>query len=202
MTLFQQGGPMMWPLLAVSVASLAVMAERFVVFTTTSFPKGDTLASVLDMARQGRKGEALSRVEETAPFFTEFFSALLANGSFRQREEHAQLAGEEALFGLSRRLDFLATAATAAPLMGLLGTVMGMISAFSRLASSGNVDITMLAGGIWQALLTTAAGLGIAIPSLLAHRWFRRQHEKTAFAMQRTAALLLDNTMPGPGPKP
>ncbi len=62
-----------------------------------------------------------------------------------------------------------------------------MIKAFSRLSASGNVDITMLAGGIWQALLTTAAGLSVAIPALIAHRWFCRQHEKAAYAMQHTA---------------
>ncbi|MDY0225828.1 MAG: MotA/TolQ/ExbB proton channel family protein [Desulfomicrobium apsheronum] len=192
MNLFQQGGPMMWPLLAISTAALAVMAERFVIFTTTRFPSRDMLTSILDMLRQDKKNGALELVENNAPFFTKFFVALLTKGTPRQREERALVAGEEILFELSRRLDFLATAATTAPLMGLLGTVMGMISAFSRLANSGNVDITMLAGGIWQALLTTGAGLGIAIPSLLAHRWLLRQHEKTAFAMQQTAALLLD----------
>jgi biopolymer transport protein ExbB len=192
MTLFQLGGPMMWPLLAMSVASLAVMAERFVIFTTTRFPNHDMLAAMLDMLRQDRKSDALELVNVNAPCFANFFAALLANGAPRQRQDRVLASGEEILFGLSRRLDFLATVATTAPLMGLLGTVMGMISAFSRLANSCNVDITMLAGGIWQALLTTGAGLGIAIPSLLAHRWFLRQHDKTAFSLQQAAALLLD----------
>ncbi|SNR74359.1 outer membrane transport energization protein ExbB [Humidesulfovibrio mexicanus] len=198
MNLFQQGGPLMWPLLALSVATLAVMAERFVVFTTTHFPDRDSLSSILEMLRQGNTRDSLALVQDSAPFFAAYFVALLAPGTARQREAHAQLAGEEALFSLSRRLDFLSTAASAAPLIGLLGTVAGMISAFSKLASSGNVDITMLAGGIWQALLTTGAGLCIAIPALLAHRWFLRQHEKTAFAMQRAAALLLEVEPPEP----
>lgn len=192
MNMFQQGGPLMWPLLALSVAALAVMAERFVVFTTTRFPGRESLASLLDRARQGDTRGCLALVQDSAPFFTAYFAALLEPGTVRQRETHAQLAGEEALYDLGRRLDFLSTAASSAPLIGLLGTVAGMISAFSRLAGSGNVDITMLADGIWQALLTTGAGLCIAIPALLAHRWFLRQHEKTAFAMQRAAALLLE----------
>lgn len=200
MSLFAQGGPMMWPLLAMSVAALAVMAERFVVFTTTPFPGRDALASILAALRtQGPEG-ALRLAESRAPHYGRFFAALLAGGAARQREERARLAGEEALFDLGRRLDFLATAASAAPLMGLLGTVMGMVSAFSRLAGSGNVDITLLADGVWQALLTTGAGLCIAIPALLAHRWFLRQQEKTAFAMQRAAALLLDQAPSEPEP--
>jgi biopolymer transport protein ExbB len=67
-----------------------------------------------------------------------------------------------------------------------------MISTFSNLAASGNVDINMLAGGIWQALLTTAAGLAVALPALLAHRWFCSQYDKTAYAMQRAANVFLD----------
>ena len=77
--------------------------------------------------------------------------------------------------------------------MGLLGTVIGMISTFSNLSASGNVDITLLAGGIWQALLTTAAGLAVAIPALLAHRWFCNQYEKTAYRMQHAANQFLND---------
>jgi biopolymer transport protein ExbB len=79
-----------------------------------------------------------------------------------------------------------------APLLGLLGTVLGMIQTFSRLSSAqGAIDMTTLADGIWQALLTTAAGLLIAIPAVAAHQVFLRREDGIAFAMGRLANLSL-----------
>ncbi len=182
----------MWPLFILSIASLAVMGERFFVFSTNRFPKAERLDELVNLARQHKNEKILNLVEETSPLYLKIFNALFSPLPDREKKHEVQLAGEEILFSLNRRLDFLATVATAAPLIGLLGTVLGMIKAFSRLSASGNVDITMLAGGIWQALLTTAAGLSVAIPALIAHRWFCRQHEKAAYAMQHTANMLLE----------
>ncbi|WP_207261460.1 MotA/TolQ/ExbB proton channel family protein [Desulfovibrio sp. Huiquan2017] len=188
MNILQQGGVMMWPLLVLSVAALAVILERFVVFTTSRFPSPSTLDGLLETFRtQGRDAAALKGAE-TAPAFGAFFQACFSE-SGNGREAAIQSAGDDILFRFNARLDFLSTAAATAPLMGLLGTVLGMINAFSRLSSSGDVDITVLAGGIWQALLTTAAGLCIAIPAVLAHRWFCREYDKIAHAMQHTARL-------------
>ncbi|ACS78421.1 MotA/TolQ/ExbB proton channel family protein [Maridesulfovibrio salexigens] len=192
MNILQQGGLIMWPLFLLSIASLAVMGERFFVFSTNRFPKAERLNEIVNLARQHNTDKILSLVEETSPLYLKIFNALFSQLPNREKKHEVQLAGEEILFSLNRRLDFLATVATAAPLIGLLGTVLGMIQAFSRLSASGNVDITMLAGGIWQALLTTAAGLSVAIPALIAHRWFCRQHEKAAYAMQHTANMLLE----------
>ncbi|MFW5500969.1 MULTISPECIES: MotA/TolQ/ExbB proton channel family protein [unclassified Maridesulfovibrio] len=192
MNILQQGGLIMWPLFILSIASLAVMGERFFVFSTNRFPKAERLDELVNLARQHKNEKILNLVEETSPLYLKIFNALFSPLPDREKKHEVQLAGEEILFSLNRRLDFLATVATAAPLIGLLGTVLGMIKAFSRLSASGNVDITMLAGGIWQALLTTAAGLSVAIPALIAHRWFCRQHEKAAYAMQHTANMLLE----------
>ncbi len=197
MTLMHQGGFMMWPLLIVSVAALAVIAERFMTFTTTRFPNEQAVQKAFTLARSGNISEAVDAICESTQLYRPFFYALFEKTDPQTREQHITQVGEETLFTLSRRLDFLATVSAAAPLMGLLGTVLGMINAFSRLASSGSVDIAMLSGGIWQALLTTAAGLSIAIPSLLAHRWFCRMHAKTAFSLQKTAvAYLTPSTQP------
>ncbi|MDD3312173.1 MotA/TolQ/ExbB proton channel family protein [Pseudodesulfovibrio sp.] len=189
MNILQQGGLLMWPLLALSVAALAVILERFVVFTTRRFPAPAALDALLETFRSRGGEAAIKDAEENSPAFLDFFRACFGTGDAARSEAAIQAAGEDVLFEFNARLDFLATTATAAPLMGLLGTVIGMINAFSRLSASGDVDITMLAGGIWQALLTTAAGLCIAIPTLLAQRWFCRQCDKTAFAMQRAARL-------------
>ncbi len=192
MNILEQGGPMMWPILALSVLSLAVIAERFLAYTTRRFPSPGKLDPALSLYREGDTDAALKLVEDAAPFYAPYFAALFRDAPPEPRERNVQRAGEALLFALNRRLEFLATTATAAPLMGLLGTVIGMIATFSNLSASGNVDITLLADGIWQALLTTAAGLAVALPALLAHRWFLNQHDKTAFAMQRAANTLLD----------
>ena len=192
MNILYQGGFMMWPLLIVSIASLAVIGERFVVFTTRPFPSAEKLASILSDFRQNGRQNALLPIEKNAPSYLPFFEVLLDDQALPLKEKGIQLAGEEVLHSLNHRLDFLATIANTAPLMGLLGTVLGMINAFSRLSAAGDVDISMLAGGIWQALLTTAAGLSIAIPTMLAHRWFCRQQEKTAYAMQHAANAFLE----------
>lgn len=195
MNILQQGGFMMWPLLILSIASFAVVAERFVVFTTRRFPASESLRELFTLARNGDKGAALERIENDAPTYLPLFKILFSDNPEKEKGQELQIAGESLLFSLSRRLDFLSTVVATAPLIGLLGTVFGMIEAFSRLSASNNVDITMLAGGIWQALLTTAAGLCITIPTLLAHGWFCRQHEKTAYAMQRASNAFLEQEM-------
>lgn len=192
MNLLQQGGFMMWPLLILSIASLAVMAERFIVFTTRRLPSARALTPIFDLFQTQGSDAALHEVEDIAPTYLQFFNALFNDLPLPAKEQKIHRVGEEVLFSFRRRLDFLATVATTAPLIGLLGTVLGMINAFSRLSASGNVDITMLAGGIWQALLTTAAGLSVAIPSLLAHRWFCREYDKNAFAMQHMSNTFLE----------
>ncbi|NJB66476.1 biopolymer transport protein ExbB [Desulfobaculum xiamenense] len=193
MNILAQGGIMIWPIMALSVPALAIIAERFVAFTTTGSPAGDALERIIGSALRGDANAALSTARTQCPGCADMFESILATSGRTARERAATAAGEAILFRLGRRLDFLSATATAAPLMGLLGTVLGMIDAFSRLASAGSgVDITTLAGGIWQALLTTAAGLTVAIPALLAHSWFRRQLEKRAFALQSAANSLID----------
>jgi biopolymer transport protein ExbB len=186
---------MMWPLLILSIESFAVVAERVVFFTTRRFPASDSLGELFTLARNGEKEAALERIENDAPTYLPLFKILFNDSPEKEKGQELQLTGENLLFSLSRRLDFLSTVVATAPLIGLLGTVFGMIEAFSRLSASNNVDITMLAGGIWQALLTTAAGLCVTIPTLLAHGWFCRQHEKTAFAMQRASNIFLEQKL-------
>jgi biopolymer transport protein ExbB len=191
MHILEQGGFMMWPILALSILSLAVIAERFLAFTTRRFPTADTLAPAFALYRENDPEAAIRLIENVAPFYAPLFATFFKDRPLAQKEKDILHTGEALLFALQRRLEFLATVATAAPLMGLLGTVIGMISTFSNLSASGNVDITLLASGIWQALLTTAAGLAVAIPALLAHRWFCNQYDKTAYRMQHAANQFL-----------
>ena len=93
---------------------------------------------------------------------------------------------------LEKHLSLMAVLARLAPLLGLLGTILGMIATFAHIADSGSgINMTLLASGIWQALLTTAAGLSIAIPSLLALHWFRQRVSDIADALNATANAAL-----------
>jgi biopolymer transport protein ExbB len=178
MNLIQQGGVMMWPLVLLSVPALGIILERLVFFIAHRFPA----------AADGQPPEP----SEEPDLFSPFFDSLTRDIPAGQREENVALASKEILFRFGQRLDFLASVSTTAPLLGLLGTVVGMVQAFSKIAGTqGGMDISLLADGIWHALLTTAAGLVIAIPSLMAHQWFCSRTRNTAFEMERYANRVL-----------
>lgn len=164
MGLIELGGWMMWPLLAVSVAALAIVVERALVFMGCPFPDSRFPGLVLEAMRTGDVRPLAARLE-AVPSLRDF--AALLGSPLPNREAALRLAGETVLERLEARLSLLSVLARLAPLMGLLGTILGMITTFSRIAEArSGVDMSLLAGGIWQALLTTAAGLCIAIPAL------------------------------------
>ena len=179
---------MMIPIALFSLAALAVIIERFITFSTLSFPKKSAVDHFIALAEQGVTAPPDTLPgEEGGPFY-ELLSAAAGPGDKETRETAAGAAGDALLFSLGRRLDFLSMVGTTAPLMGLLGTVLGMVHVFADVAGAGNAaDIALLADGIWQALITTAAGLGVAVPTLIAHGYFVRQMDKAAFWMQQTA---------------
>jgi biopolymer transport protein ExbB len=178
--LFQQGGWVMYPLLALSVIAIAIIPER-------------ALFYLLSRARSGNAAEELAALRRecgdwkaAAECFAEkqkrvYFLPLVA-AYFDSLDEAPRLF-EERLFAQAkkivmineRRLPMLASIASIAPLLGLFGTVLGMIEVFQKLAAlGGRADVALLSGGIWVALLTTAFGLLVAIPALLAHHYFSR----------------------------
>ncbi len=161
MELMTLGGPLMWALLAVSIAVLAIIVERWLVLSRYKVPKGLTAVSTVEDVRAALRGvEALS----------EFAAAV---DMPRASEGRLVLAGEAVVAKMEERLGVLATLARAATLLGLLGTILGMIDTFSVVAATtSGIDMTLLADGLWQALITTAAGLVIAIPAFLAYAWF------------------------------
>ena len=183
MGLIELGGWMMWPLLAVSVAALAIVVERALVFMGCPFPDSRFPGLVLEAMRTGDVRPLAARLGSPLP----------------NREAALRLAGETVLERLEARLSLLSVLARLAPLMGLLGTILGMITTFSRIAEArSGVDMSLLAGGIWQALLTTAAGLCIAIPALFFLSCFQGKVRRVADALNKAgnAALLADG---GPG---
>lgn len=192
MGLIELGGWMMWPLLAVSVAALAIIVERALVFMGCPFPDARFPGFVSEAARTGDVRPLAARLEAVPPLRD--FAVLLA-APIPNREAALRLSGEMVLERLEARLSLLSVLARLAPLMGLLGTILGMIATFSRIAEArSGVDMALLAGGIWQALLTTAAGLCIAIPALFFLSCFQGRVRRVADALNKAgnAALLAD----------
>lgn len=194
MTWIDQGGLLMWPLLFLSVVALAVILDRMIVFSTLKLPNDAQQNDLLDVIKKGCDRDAEDRAKAFTPEFISLVDGLSRNASQEKRERMATLHIEELIRNLDKRVGWLATTGRVAPLLGLLGTVLGMIHTFSSLSAvrGGALDMTLLADGIWQALITTASGLIIAIPCVMAHQAFVRSQETIAFKLTRFANLALD----------
>ncbi|MBQ3172170.1 MAG: MotA/TolQ/ExbB proton channel family protein [Mailhella sp.] len=188
MNIFMLGGWMMWPLALVSVMVTAIIIERTLLFSSCPFPARD-FTERLEKAVEGDTAPLLEAMGRIA--LLKRFSGLMAS-SHPQREASLRIEGEAVVRKLEKHLSMLSILARLAPLMGLLGTVLGMISTFSEIASAqAGVNMNQLAGGIWQALITTAAGLVIAIPALFFLHHFQSRVNSVASALSEAANAML-----------
>ena len=188
MNIFMMGGWMMWPLALVSVMVTAIIIERFLLFSSYPFPAGD-FTERLEKAVEGDTAPLLEAVEKVA--LLKRFADIMAS-THANREASLRIEGEAVVRRLEKHLSMLSILARLAPLMGLLGTVLGMISTFSEIANAqAGVNMNQLAGGIWQALITTAAGLVIAIPALFFLHHFQSRVNAVASALSEAANAML-----------
>jgi len=175
MSLILKGGILMIAIALCSIIALATIIERLVQINRARKQNGKFLDAIRGRIRRGNLEEAKQICAEhsSSPLSAIFLEALrhVPFGEKRTMEAIRD-AGERQAESLEKNVDWLATIAGGAPLLGFLGTVLGMINAFQRIeALGGNVDSSVLAGGIWQALLTTAAGLTVAVPVFFAHNY-------------------------------
>jgi len=188
------GGWLMAPILLCSVLSVAIIAERFWALRRSNVVPTGVGQQVEDWAArheldrrhidQLRSGSALGRV----------LAAALVN-RHRSRElikEAVEDTGRHVVHELERFLNTLGTIAGISPLLGLLGTVIGMIKVFSAILVHGVGDATQLAGGISEALITTAAGLTVAIPSFFFYRYFKGRVTAYVVSMEEQAINLIE----------
>lgn len=188
MNIFLMGGWMMWPLALVSVTATVIVAERLLLFSSCPFPAKD-FTGRLEHAVEGDIAPLLEALRKT-PMLCRFADAM--ERPRPGREAALRIEGEAVVKKLENHLSLLSILARLAPLMGLLGTVLGMISAFSEIANAqAGVNMNQLAGGIWQALITTAAGLFIAIPALFFLHHFQRRTNDVAAALSEAANVVL-----------
>ncbi|WP_346665633.1 MotA/TolQ/ExbB proton channel family protein [uncultured Mailhella sp.] len=188
MDILLMGGWMMWPLTLISITATAIIVERLLLFSSFRFPPRSASA-LLEEAVRGNRAPLLAELEKVERL-RRFASLLSADGP--GKEAALRIEGESVVKALEARLPLLSILARLAPLMGLLGTVLGMIETFSEIANAqAGVNMNQLAGGIWQALITTAAGLVIAIPSLFFLHYFQTRVQQAAEALSETANAVL-----------
>jgi len=192
-----KGGWLMLPILLCSIFSLAIIIERLIYFSRIKLNISELLTQILSYVRRNRIREAIQVCEKYPSYLTNILKAGLLH--YDQSKEVIREAMEEASLyeipKLERNINFLSTIAHISPLLGLLGTVMGMVKSFyvieQKAAIVGMVNPSDLAGGIWEALLTTAAGLCVAIPSFIAYNYFvHRVNLYTLTAERATTELL------------
>jgi len=182
------GGPVVMLLLSLSVIALALVLVKLVQFHRAQLWRRQPAEQALQLWQQNRAEEALRVADSSANPAARALARAL-RGQYRQlpearvREEVLRY-GSDALFQLRRGLRPLEVIGSLAPLLGLLGTVLGMIEAFQQLEAAGNqVNPAILSGGIWQALLTTAVGLSVAIPVVAILNYLERRVDHLAHEM-------------------
>src|ERR1700745_2945075 len=178
----------MWPILACSIISIAVFAERLFYFHRATIHVGEFLKGLANLIKRRNFAEALHESAGTpGPVARVFHAAILRHDMPRSElREIVQEAGQLEVPKLERFLGVLATLAFLAPLLGLLGTVSGMIDAFGMIASHGGyATVTELSGGIYKSLLTTAAGLVVAAPTFVAYSYLSSRVNTLMHDMER-----------------
>ena len=196
----EAGGPIIIILTVLSVVGLALIVVKLVQFTLLRVGDHRFVERIWAEIRDGHPDDALAHVASrngvVARVMETALRAKAIAGDTPSAREEVERVAKAKLDGLERGLPLLSLIATVSPLLGLLGTVLGMIEAFQRLETAGDrVDPAILSGGIWEALLTTAAGLSVAIPAAAFYTWLQRavdvagQHMEDAATRVFTANL-------------
>jgi len=196
--IFKAGGPLMWPILLCSIFALAITMEKLLHLHKIRIDVKGFLDSVIEKLKHANVKEAVSICEKTnAPVSNILKAGILKyNASRDEIKEAMEDASLYEVPRLEKNLSALATIAHISPLLGLLGTVTGMVRAFQviqvKATSLNPVSPGDLAGGIWEALLTTVAGLMVAIPTYVAYNFFVSRVNSIIVNMERAATELVN----------
>jgi len=185
----------MLPIILASIVAAAIIIERYITIRKSTSNTRHLMMKLKGLILKGDVEEAIAVCNET-PGPT---AKVLKQGIARLHKDKEEIkeaiesAGKEQVFYLERYLGVLATIAGVAPLIGFLGTVTGMIEAFMEIERlSGNVNATVLAGGIWEALMTTAAGLIVGILTYVCYNYFVTRVQRFVFEIESSSNELLE----------
>jgi len=188
------GGWLMFPIIACSIIAFGIILERFWTLQNKKVIPKHLVATIWHWVKEGQLDS--SKIEEISK--QSALGRILASGlnnRHLQRErikESIEETGRQVVHELERFLNTLGTIAAISPLLGLLGTVIGMIKVFNAIINSGVGNAAPLAGGISQALITTAAGLSVAIVALMFHRYFHGRVDELVVKMEEEAIKMVD----------
>ena len=192
--LVQAGGWLMVPILLCSVISAAICVERFWTLRATQIVPKNLLVQVWNRIRNNEMDNKKLRELRAGSPLGQILAAGISNhkrGREQMKESIEEVAGH-VVHEMERYLNTLGTVAAVTPLLGLLGTVIGMIKVFTAIKLEGTGNAAVLAGGISEALITTAAGLSVAIPSLFFFRFFQRRVDELVITMEQEALKLVE----------
>jgi len=178
----------MWLIFLGSVIGLGVFAERLLFYHRCSVPIGPFLKGIRQLLKRGEYEEALSRCDDAYGPAVKVVQSALLKRDLRKTElkEVVQEVAQLEMPRIEAHLSILSTVAHVMPLLGLFGTVTGMIDAFLEMTqAAGATPISQLAGGIWEALVTTAGGLGVAIPAYVAFNYLNSRVNSLVSDMER-----------------
>jgi len=197
-SIITHGGWLMLPIIFCSVISLAIIIERFFYFSTIRLNTLQNLPHIFDYVRRNRIKEAIEEIERLPSFLANILKAALLHYDQPKDviKEAMEAASLEEFPKLEKNLNFLNMIAHISPLLGLLGTVVGMIKCFyvieQKAGVYGVVNPSDLASGIWEALLTTAAGLSVAIPTILAYNYFVHRVNLYILSAEKACSELIE----------
>ncbi|MCU0835413.1 MAG: MotA/TolQ/ExbB proton channel family protein [Chromatiaceae bacterium] len=190
----QAGGWLMLPILACSVAAMAIVLERLWTLRRRRIMPDKLVNQVFQLhARNQLTSERIAEIRDGSPLGRMLTAGLVNRNHSREvMKEAINDTGRQVVADMERYLNTLATIASVTPLLGLLGTVFGMIDIFGVIMDAGVGNPGVLAGGISKALITTAAGLSVAIPALMFHRYLDSRVTKLTIAMEEQALRLVE----------
>ena len=195
--IIQTGGPVMWMIGLLSVIAVTIFIERIIFFTRSSANPENLELNLCSAIFEDDPKRATELVNESDSSIHRLFRAGISHWMI-DHEAMKMLLEQEVrreIFRWEKGLNILATITRVAPLLGLLGTVIGMVEIFQNLAGSASAPMVALAGGIWKALFTTVAGLSVAVPVILGHTFLSSRVDDQEETLNRGADFLLREHM-------
>ena len=192
--LISRGGVVMYPIILCSIIALGVFLDRLWVLRRKNIIPGEFIRNVEEQVKNQKISEAIFLCQGDDSSIAKIFLAGLKNagrGMWLVKEAIEEMGGREGVI-LEKHVGILSTIANLTPLLGLLGTVSGMIKTFNVISLQGVGNPALLAGGISEALITTATGLGVAIPTLVCYRILKDKAEALIFEMEENSLKIIE----------
>ena len=192
--IIKSGGWLMLPIILCSIVAIAIIIERFWTLSAARISPRYTLGQVWTWIKNNQLDSARLRELRLSSPLGQILATGLVNSKYGRAAmiESIEQTAAQVVHEMERYLNTLGTIAAITPLLGLLGTVVGMIRVFSEIMLQGTGNASALAGGISEALISTAAGLSVAIPTYMFHRYFTRKVYSLVLSLEQESIKLVD----------